>query len=53
MMINRGRSLWTTERFVEEVEQVRKAIGGWVISISQQFVGGLLGMDAPPDRMKR
>jgi len=40
-------SLWTTERFVEEVEQVRKAIGGdstnfYVLGNSW---GGILGME--------
>jgi proline iminopeptidase len=40
-------SLWTTERFVEEVEQVRKAIGGDAANfyILGNSWGGILGME--------
>jgi proline iminopeptidase len=40
-------SLWTTERFVEEVEQVRKAIGAefLIFYVIGNSWGGILGME--------
>jgi proline iminopeptidase len=32
-------SLWTTERFVEEVEQVRKPLAQIVLTCDRQFMG--------------